>query len=300
MPRKAVPKGYAKFPDGEVRRIKYDNGLPFSDCLKNNLDSLELRTDVNKASMILLDGQMGSGKTTLAVHVADYIEGKEIDLEKQLALGGEDFTKKLKVCVEENKKVIIYDEAGDFSKKGALTAFNKQLNRIFETYRTFNIVIIMCLPFFDSLDKDIFLKGVVRFLVHNHSKRANYTKFKIYSLYRIYHMKMKLKKLAVPPQVYGIQRPNAYGYSLRLHPKREAALDTVSTDSKKAVLDAYDLSAKGYLSPLQIAKELGRSKTWVNGKIKELGIKPMHVYNKRHYFKDTILETLQNAKVLNV
>jgi len=105
--------------------------------LCKNIDTQIKRVKNKMASLIIIDGGVGSGKTHSGVSIADYINITEIDLKNQVGLGGEDFEKKLKWCVENNKKVILYDEAGDFSRRGAITGFNKRLNRIFETYRTF-------------------------------------------------------------------------------------------------------------------------------------------------------------------
>lgn len=52
-----------------------------------NLDILKARVINGKASLIVIDGSgLGEGKTTFAVHIADYIQGAPIDLNVQLAL----------------------------------------------------------------------------------------------------------------------------------------------------------------------------------------------------------------------
>ena len=53
------------------------NELPFSEVLAWNLDTLDDRIfRMNKAALIVLDGGVGEGKTTLAVHCVDYINKK--------------------------------------------------------------------------------------------------------------------------------------------------------------------------------------------------------------------------------
>jgi energy-coupling factor transporter ATP-binding protein EcfA2 len=105
-----------------MTRYLYDYGLPFSEILKENIDAQIERISNKKASLILIDGCIGSGKTTLAVHIADYVNKKsnlpEINLHKkehhQLSLGGKEFTTFFRTCHKENLPICVYDEAGDF------------------------------------------------------------------------------------------------------------------------------------------------------------------------------------------
>jgi len=84
----------------------YKHGLPFSEKLAENIRDLIDRIKFNKASMIIVDGGVGEGKTTLMVEIADYVNSlygfQEIKLElkdhPQLALGGTSFLKQLRVC----------------------------------------------------------------------------------------------------------------------------------------------------------------------------------------------------------
>ena len=95
----------------------YNHGLPYDKTLHKNLVEQKERIEMNKASMILIDGGVGEGKTTLAVHVLDSINAlygkKPLDLDAketpQYAMGGEDFLKKLVKCYERKLPCIIYD-----------------------------------------------------------------------------------------------------------------------------------------------------------------------------------------------
>ena len=113
------------------QRYLYDNGLPFSQVLADNIDKLLLRIHHKKVAVILIEGGLGEGKTTLITHILDYINKKsglpELALDKdepQLAVGGLQFLRKLRVCISLKLPAEGYDEAGDFSKRGALTGFN--------------------------------------------------------------------------------------------------------------------------------------------------------------------------------
>jgi hypothetical protein len=137
-------------PKLKTGQYLYDNGLPFSSIIFDNLVDLFKRVENNKASLIICDGLMGEGKTTLAVQLmhaysiihkngkldgTNFYELADIDLRSQLAMGGDEFQERLLICHKRKLCAITYDEAGDFSKRGAITAFNARLNRIFQTFR---------------------------------------------------------------------------------------------------------------------------------------------------------------------
>jgi hypothetical protein len=114
-------------------RHYYNHGLPFSEILGETITTLNKRIKLKKAVVVIVAGGLGEGKTTLSIEIADY-QNKlyglpPVDLSlgvkcPQYALGGKDFINKIKACYEKKLPVIIYDEAGDFSKRGALTQFN--------------------------------------------------------------------------------------------------------------------------------------------------------------------------------
>jgi hypothetical protein len=157
-------------PDKKIRLV-YDHGYPFSEILIKNLVGVYRKVFLeNKAGCILIDGPVGSGKTTLGILIADYFEGREIKFEEHLAMGGEDFLKKMKLAQEKAFKCLIYDEAGDFNRRGSLTKFNANLNRVWETYRAFKLVPIIILPLVADLDDGLMKKGILSFLLHCHSR----------------------------------------------------------------------------------------------------------------------------------
>ena len=46
------------------------NGQLFDDSLNKNIQGLKDRVAINKAAMLVIDGGVGEGKTTLAVEIA--------------------------------------------------------------------------------------------------------------------------------------------------------------------------------------------------------------------------------------
>jgi len=270
----------------------YKNGLPFSMKLDQNLDDIKLRVDKDKAALIVIDGGVGEGKTTLCVEIAEYISGKEIIFEDQLAMGGGDFAKKLKICFDKKYIVIIYDEAGDFNKRGALTRFNAMLNRIFETYRAFKILVILSLPSFAVLDNSLFDKQIPRLLLHCQDRGDRFGDYKGYSLYRMFYIREKMKKLTVKPFAYTLVDPNFRGHFLDLKPERSKELDKFTIAGKLDILDQGEIVFEGMLSFYELAQKMEMSVAWVKQKMTALDIKAKKIHKLRKYFDQSVLEVL--------
>lgn len=273
-------------------RYLYDHGLPFEKRLGLNLDSMNARVDGKKAALIIIDGGVGEGKTTLAVHVADYLGGKPIILSEQLAMGGNDFLKKLRICFQKGHRVIIYDEAGDFNRRASLTRFNAMLNRTFETYRAFKIIVILVLPNFAVLDQDIFDKKIPRLLLDCYNRSMEYGNFRAYSLYRMLYIREKMKKLVVKPLAFQFTTPNFLGHFLDLPPDRCKALDALSTAGKMKELEGAEIKLSGLLTRADMAQKLVRSVSWVDESLRHLRIKAVKKVDGRAYFPEEVVDRL--------
>lgn len=285
----------------------YDHGLPFEKKLAQNLEDLDKRVKANKASLVIVDGMIGEGKTTLAVHLADYVnylnDKPPIDLDRkhyQLSMGGGDFLKKLRACFDKELPVVIYDEAGDFNKRGALTRFNAMMNRTFETFRGFRIMVIVVLPSAHVLDQDLFDKGIPRMLVHTENRSDKYGRLKAYSLYKALYIKEKMKKLVVKPHAYNLVLPNYYGCFLDLSPTRSKLLDHISIEGKLSMLRQSELKIEGLMGYTEMAHKVGRSVYWCRLKVAKHNIKATRTINRVKYFnKDALnrlMEVVEEAK----
>jgi len=278
--------------------MSYNSGLEFSDILSINIDDLLQRIDMNKASLLILDGGIGEGKTTLAVHIADYIHKKKglgkINFKESLAMGGEEFLERLRICYRNELPVIIYDEAGDFNRRGALTRFNAMINRTFETFRAFKILVILCLPSFHVLDNELFDKQIPRVLLHVKDRTMAQGNFYGYSLYRMRYIKHKIGKLIVPNFAYTQVQPNFYGHFHDLPKTRAKELDKVSTTGKLKVLVKSEIKIKGLLGYPELSAKLSRSIVWVRVHINKLKIKPRQIINRAKYFNEEDLNRLSD------
>jgi len=274
------------------KKFLYPNGLPFSQKLADNLADQVVRIKANKATMVLIDGAIGEGKTTLAVEVAEHLEGRPIVMSEQLAMGGADFAKKLKLCYQNGHGWIVYDEAGDFNKRGAVTRFNAMLNRVFETYRAFKVGVIMVMPSFNVLDNSLFEKAIPRLLLHCQDRTQTYGNFKGYSLYRMYFLREKMNKYTVKPYAYQQVEANFRGHFLDLEPKRSKELDKFSIDGKLDILELVEIQSEGLLSYKDLSIRLSRTIRWCRQKMTELKINHVKTYKKQKFFRPEVLDIL--------
>lgn len=275
--------------------VKADGSPGFHKKLGENLDDLQKRVDGNKAALIIADGGVGEGKTTLMIHIADHFEGREISLEgepAQYAIGGADFLKKLRLCYEKGHKAIIYDESGDFSKRGSLTRFNAMINRTFETFRAFKIIVILGLPSFAVLDNDLFDKNIPRLLLHCESRTQNIGYYRGYSLVRMMYVKHRMKKLVIKTQAFDKVSPNFYGHFWDVSPIRSKALDRLSTTGKKEILENAEVRIEGLVSYTDISKRLVRSVVWVRKAVSAKRLKHKRIIRQRKYFEEGVIDIL--------
>lgn len=276
----------------------YKHGFPYSEKLNESLDDQIDRVNKRKASLIIIDGGVGEGKTTLAVEIADRINqvnNKEaIKFDEQLAMGGSDFTKKLRLCYKKSLPCIVYDEAGDFNKRGALTRFNAMLNRTFETFRAFKIIIILCLPSFSVLDNDLFDKNIPRLLLHCENRKESYGDFKAYGLYRMLYVKEKMKKLTVKTFAYNLIDCNFQGHFLDLDPDRSLMLDSFTVKGKIKELKSAEVKIEGLLSYQDVAERLGISNRYCRRLIADLGIQASKSIDRKKYFDNAVVDHIAN------
>jgi len=183
--------------------------LLFGRHLKKSLDDCKGEIDNNLGVLIVIDGKVGYGKTTIATLIAQYLQ-PDFNIGEQTGRGSKEFLERFFWTVKHCKaqyKVCIYDEAGDFNSKATLTRMNRTLNTVFDTYRQTKVIVIMCLPRFYYLDKGVFDKGVFQFLLNVYAKRNDeYTRYRAFDLFSVYKMLARItrKKIDVLPSVYRV------------------------------------------------------------------------------------------------
>lgn len=278
----------------------YASGEYFTEALKDNLQDLVTRVNKKKASLIIIQGGVGEGKTTLMVHILNYINKinglPPIDLEPnyhpQLGQGGVEFLKNLRICFEKKLPCVGYDEAGDFSKRGSLTNFNAMLNRTFDTFRAFKCIVVIALPNFDVLDQEIFDKKIPRFMINCKDRTENQGLFGVYSLYRMLLLKSYMKKMQLKNYAYSIVEPNFYGNFVDLDPESSKKLDRLSTSSKLNILRKSEVRMEGLLTVPELATKLMKSVSWVRSSMKNLGLKSTRMIERVKYYDVSVLNRL--------
>lgn len=283
-------------------RYLYDNELPFSSKLDENIQSQLKRIESRRASLIIIDGAIGTGKTTLAVEIGDRVNqikgfekvALEIKNHPQLSLGGQEFTGCFRECHKKKLPVVVYDEAGDFSKRGAISRFNALMNRLFETYRGFKILVIVCLPNFNILDNQLFENNIPRMLIHIRRRTKNQGKYEVYSLSQMNWIRYWADKLprGARHKCYSKCIPNFYGNFLNLPLEREKELDKLSTYGKTQLLKGAEIEMKGLYDYYSLVKLLNRSYIWVQKTIKALKLNHTTIIDKKKYFDKSVLSAL--------
>jgi hypothetical protein len=238
----------------------WTNGLKIDNTLERNLKEAIQRVRNNKASMIIIDGGVGEGKTTLGVICSQIISigfKEKFILKEQVRQGGKDFLKGMHLCVKNNKHIIVYDEAGDFNTRASLSNFNQNMNRVFETYRALGIIVILCLPSFADIDLSLMKKKIPRFLIHTYGRNDKKGKYQVYSLRRMWYLKKAMLKTTIPDDAYKIVKANFYGEFKNLNIEEARELEELSVAGKKSIIQKSMLKSKGLITSKEIAERTG-------------------------------------------
>ena len=268
---------------------------------RRTVNGLRARIKNNKASAVVIDGQMGEGKTTFAVKLLEeYQSRKRINYSMQYAVGGDDFIKKLELCVDNKLGAIIYDEAGDFSKKNTLSKFNKSLDMVFQTFRTYKILIIIVLPFFQDLDRGIYDRGVVRILFNCNGRTETKGFVRVYNLRRLFYLLdyMRRKQPPVRQMCYFKTTPNYREGFLDLPKERSSELDEISTLQKRERLRQANNNG-GHFDPEPFAKEVCKDpeRFYKNNK---LTVSKIQAFLNVTYDKARVIKVLAEERLLRV
>lgn len=235
------------FPYGKQYKkvIRKGSEEPLPQQLRDDIANLKSRILEEKlTSLLICDGEQGTGKTTLAVQIAEEYEEREIVFSEQLAMGSVDFLEKFLICTQKGHKVIIYDEVGDFNKKSTLSMMNQALNRVFETFRQHQIFVIMCTPCFDTIDNGLFKQGVPQLLCHIIEKGKTSSRFAAYSKDQLFWLKFWYTKEVVKPLVYKKVSPCYTQTYSDIRPERRKELDAISLKGKINIIEETIKSMK--------------------------------------------------------
>ena len=199
---------------------------------------------------------------------------------------------KIDICFDNKLPVIIYDEAGDFNRRGSLTKFNAMLNRVFEMFRAYRIIVVMCLPCFNVIDTNMFDNKVPRMLLNLYDRKT-YGNYRVYGYDRMCWIKYKMSKLVIKSYAYGYVQPNFYGHFHDLEPERSKALDHISTAHKRKAKLKEKIKYEGLMTRKDIAMKLGKSPGTIKNTLLRLGQKPTRKLGREVYFSPDSLDAIK-------
>ncbi|RLC36717.1 hypothetical protein DRH27_04810 [Candidatus Falkowbacteria bacterium] len=225
-----------------AKKYFYEHGLPFPQDLKKEVLEPLIRDLNREPSILVLDGTSGTGKTSLAVHLADCVNEMNgqliVDLTPQnniqLGHGGVDLTEMSEKASEAGFIVFIFDEA-DFEKKGTMTKYNRNLHKFFREYRQLKILIILVIQSVSWLDNDLHDGGLIKGLIHLHDPTKNYTSYSVYDLENLSYLLDRMERLGrhKKRKAYTVVHGYKRGQFLDLSPERREQLRLLSTSFKK-------------------------------------------------------------------
>lgn len=268
------------------------NTMISKQCLQD-IETIKAEVLLDNPALIVIDGELGTGKTTFGAQYADEFNGP-IPFEQFIGMGSEKFAE----VYDLNKKrikCIVYDESGDYAKASSSGSLVKNLNRIFETFRQYKIVVLLIRPRFYTIPSHLFELGVVK-IIYNMERRVEkkYVKMRVYYPDRIDWLVSQadnLKKMKIPMKlVYGRVHPNRKDYFTDYGDKdRRKLLEMFSLAGKDQITKEVYLKQQGLVSFDDLVRIIGRSKAFMYNTIKKLGIKSETTYKKKKYYaKETI------------
>jgi hypothetical protein len=245
--------------------FEYDNGYAYTDPLPAFVDRAVYKVQrEHVASLILVDGGLGSGKSTMAAQMLRQIDpgfvATEESFKLRYLLGGTALLETAVNAHEKGAKGLIFDEAGiDLSSRSAMSTMNRNLNSFFQLYRALKLVVILVLPSLKIMDRRLLYYEIHRFQVHTHSKvHGSYTRYRLWDTRSIFFLKERLDDRIVPRDAYFPRTggfSNADGYSKALPKEYQDLLDKFGLEAKKD-----RLLALGGKEGITIADACGRLK----------------------------------------
>jgi adenylate kinase family enzyme len=259
-----------------------------------SLDDIEKRRQHNFPSVIIVDGHSGQGKSTFAVEICDYLNGRPIVFSEALFMGYKQFTLGLDTAKDLGYKAVIYDEAGDFDKSSYMSQVNKLINRVFDTFRSTNIIVIMVLPSFFRLPDSLYEKGLARVLYHIHD-RARVGRFTGYDMNTQVTMRdwSKKKGIGYRIKVYNIVESCLTGKFLDLPPERSKALSDYCNKHKKGERRDVALNLSNLKDLNALAVQFGCSYVTMRTVVGMSQVPPTNTYKRKMYFDENAVNKIK-------
>ena len=260
------------------------------DRLKRNIDDkiLPALNKNDKDYIIAIDGSEGSGKSTLAFQIGKHID-PTLDLSR-IVFNAEDFRQ---VIFKAKKgQVVVYDEAEDFDRKGAMSRFNRLLNKVFAVMRINQMVVLIVLGIVKKLEYEPIEKGLVRCLINVHGRTGNYANIRLYDAGNIFYLMYLMQKYKnsgkAPIMAYSKTATFMRSRILRADSSDEKLWDSIDLKDKNRIQDDASLATKGLIDIKTLARESGLSISSLRSKFRSLKPEVVKIGRKNYYYKSLL------------
>lgn len=137
-------------------------GHEYQFSIKSLCELIIQTLDVQKDAVIAVTGETGSGKSTLALAIAKGCD-KNYDMQKQMVFSREDLLNQIATLPP--KSAIVCDEAIAIAyRREWMKSAQRELIKVLNICRSRNLIMIMCIPDFWALDKDVLYR--IRMRIH--------------------------------------------------------------------------------------------------------------------------------------
>ena len=259
------------------------------------LDEQIVRVENKKPSVIVVDGMHSGGKTTFVAHMGQYVEsqyGRVFDYENQVGKGMDQFLERLKWCRENGRRCVVYDEAEDFDRKGAMSRFNRLLNKVFAVMRINQMVVFIVLGIVKKLEYEPIEKGLVRCLINVHGRTGNTANIRLYDAGNIFYLMFLMQRYKnsgkAPMMAYSKTATFMRSRILRADKKDEKLWDSIDMKDKNRIQDDASLATRGLIDIKTLCKESGYSISSLRSKFRTLKPEVVKIGRKNYYYRSLI------------
>lgn len=283
----------------------YENGTPFDniEIIDKNIKEILLAIQDKQPIIIIIDGGQSSGKTTLATLLTDRLNQfynkplMELNGQSpQYSQGGEQFVHRLPKAAEQGYPSVIYDESGDYGRKGALSKFNKTMDRAMDIIRVYKLaVIIIVHNFAKQVPNEMIDKQIATMLIHCKKRKPgrNCVYAQTYDYQGMCWIKYYMKTEVVPENAYKKVYPNFHFRFKNLPPNREEELDRLSSRNKKELWNTVDIKIQGLIDIKELSRNVNYSVATLRKKLKEYKIKESLIDKKKKYYNQETINIIK-------
>ncbi len=149
------------------------HGVYYNGWLASNLDAIIKLQQQDHDTLLIVDGQVGSGKSVLAMQICKYLDPKFSTA--QICFNGKEFRQL--VMNSEKGRAILFDEAmSGLHSRSAISSENRQIVEMLAEVRQKNLFLVLCLPSFFDLDRNVALYRS-RALIHTYLHKGQRGQF---------------------------------------------------------------------------------------------------------------------------